>query len=584
MNEQRAPRRWSMDEGARRAWARAWRPLATVLAALTLASCGGGGGEGVAPPLAPVTPTPPAAAAPTRAEAARFLTQASFGPSTADVDRVVALGYAGWLDEQFTAQQSLHLPAVPAYTDLLTPQFVGQFPLLQTWWTKAAVAPDQLRQRAAFALSQIFVISMVDMNVIAYPQGIASYMDMLGRNSFGNFRQLLEDVTLSPMMGLYLSHLGNMKEDPATGRLPDENYARELMQLFTIGLVELNPDGTVKLDSRREPIETYTNDDVIGLARVMTGWSWSAAAPDATTFEPFRGFVLTDDRALKPMIAYPQFHSASEKRFLGKTIAAGTGPQESLKQALDHLFNHPNVGPFIGRQLIQRLVTSNPSPAYVGRVAAAFNDNGRGVRGDMQAVWRAILLDPEARSAAQLNDPRFGKLREPVLRLTAWIRAFDVRSASGSYQVFGTDDPSSGIGQAPYRSPSVFNFFRPGYVPPNTRASAAGLVVPEMQIAGETSSSSYINFVGDMAVLGATGFLLDLRADYSAERQLADNAQALVDRMDERLTYGTMSAQTKALMREAIESVPITAFDARANRVRIALLFTLSSPDFLVQR
>jgi uncharacterized protein (DUF1800 family) len=563
------------------------RSIAIAATAALLAACGGG--NGVSEPLAPVTPgtTPPAGAAKpaTRGEAARFLTQATFGPAPADVDRVMALGYAAWLDEQFAAAQSLHLPAIPKFADTLTPQFVGQYPILSSHWTKAAIAPDQLRQRAAYSLSQIFVISMVDMNVLGYPQGIGSYMDMLGRNAFGNFRQLMEDVALHPMMGLYLSHLGNQKEDPASGRVPDENFARELLQLFTIGLVELNADGTVRLDSRREPVETYSNADIMGLARVFTGWSWASATKDEASFQPFRGFVVGDDpRPVKPMEPYPQFHSASDKRFLGKTIAANTGAQESLKQALDHIFNHPNVGPFVGRQLIQRLVTSNPSPAYVARVSAAFADNGQGVRGDMKAVWRAVLMDPEARDLSRLSDPKFGKLREPVLRLSAWIRAFDVKSASGNYQVFFTDDPTSGIGQAPYRSPSVFNFYRPGYIPPNTGAGAAGLAVPEMQITSETSASAYINLVESMALLGSAGFLLDLRADYAAEREIAHDVDALVNRIDERLTYGAMTPATRALMREAVSSVPIDAFDARNNRVRLALLFALASPDFIVQR
>ena len=565
---------------------RAWLAVGALsLCAMALTACGGGS-EGVAPPPAN-TPPPnasPPTVPPTRNEAARFLTQATFGPAPADVDRVVALGYSAWLEEQFNSQASTHLPAVPAFGDTLTPQFVGQFPLLSSFWTKAAIAPDQMRQRAMYSLSQLFVISMVDMNVMSYPQGIATYMDLLGRDAFGNFRQLLEDVTLSPMMGLYLSHLGNQKEDPATGRVPDENYAREVMQLLTIGLVEMNPDGSVKLDSRREPIETYSNDDVIGLARVFTGWSWSSPTKNEASFQANRGLFVTDDRALKPMEPYPQFHSASAKTFLGKTIPAGIGAEESLKQALDHLFNHPNVGPFIGKQLIQRSVNSNPSPAYVARVTAVFNNNGQGVRGDMRAMWRAILLDPEARNVAKLSDPQFGKLREPVLRLSAWIRAFNVKSTSGNYNVFFTDDPSSGIGQAPFRSPSVFNFYRPGYVPPNTGAAAAGLVVPEMQITSETSASSYINFVESMAVLGGAGFLLDLTADYSAERAIADDVDALINRMDERLTYGAMSTATKALAREAVASVPLNTFDARGNRVRLALLFTLSSPDFIVQR
>src|SRR4029453_14143902 len=225
---------------------RRWLVAAATVSTAALTACGGGGGGGGAPPPPPTSTAPPTVA-PTRNEAARFLTQASFGPAPADVDRVVALGYSAWLDEQFNSQASLHLPAVPPFGPTITPQFVGQFPLLSSFWTKAAIAPDQLRQRAMYSLSQLFVISMVDNNVMSYPQGIATYMDLLGRDAFGNFRQLLEDVTLSPMMGLYLSHLGNQKEDPATGRVPDENYAREVMQLFTIGLVELNHDGTVKL-------------------------------------------------------------------------------------------------------------------------------------------------------------------------------------------------------------------------------------------------------------------------------------------------------------------------------------------------
>lgn len=555
-----------------------------MLAAAALTACGGGGGDGVAPGPGPTTPPPAGTVQLTRSEAARFLTQATFGPSFADVDRVVTLGFAPWLEEQFSSPASTHLPAVPAFGDIVTPQFVGQFPILSTFWTKAAIAPDQVRQRAMFSLSQLFVISMVDGNVLGYPQGIAVYMDMLGRNAFGNFRQLLEDVTLSPMMGLYLSHLGNRKEDSATGRVPDENYAREILQLFTIGLYQLEMDGTVKLDARREPIETYTNDDVIGLARVMTGWSWASPVKDEASFQPFRGYLVTDDRALRPMEPYPQFHSTLSKAFLGKTIGAGTGAEDSMTQALDHLFTHPNVAPFISKQLIQRLVTSNPSPAYVRRVALTFDNNGQGVRGDLRAVWRAILLDPEARDPAKLTDPRFGKVREPMLRLSAWIRAFNVRSTSGNYNVFFTDDPASGIGQAPFRSPSVFNFYRPGYIPPNSDAGAAGLTVPEMQITSESSASSYINFVEGMAVLGGTGFLLDLTADYSAERALADDPDALIAHMNDRLTYGTMSQSTRDLMRDAVASVPLNTFDARGNRVRIALLFTLSSPDFIVQR
>jgi uncharacterized protein (DUF1800 family) len=577
-----------------------FRVALTAVCLCVLVACGNSGsgsaGVAVAPPPGGSTPASnPGSSAPgsgqvnpsapvSKEDAARFLTQATFGPSTPEINKLAASTYGAWLDEQFAMPMSEHLPAVPKYGDTLTPQFVGQYPVLSSFWTKAAIAPDQLRMRTSYALSQIFVISMRDMNVLGYPQGIASYMDMLSRNAFGNFRQLLEDVTLHPMMGLYLSHLGNQKEDAASGRIPDENFAREILQLFSIGLVQLNPDGTVKKDANGKPIETYTNADIGGLARVFTGWSWSSPTKDEASFQPFRGFGVNDDRGIKPMEAYAQFHSTSEKKFLGKTIAAGAGPQESLKQALDHIFNHPNVGPFIGRQLIQRLVSSNPSPAYVSRVAAAFDNNGQGVRGDMKAVLRAVLLDTEARDRAKMAELSAGKLREPVMRLAAWIRAFNVTSASGNYNVFFIDEPTSGIGQAPMRSPSVFNFYRPGYVPPNTAIAKAGLVAPEMQIASETSASAYVNLVQDMAFLQSAGFVFDLRTDYAAEKAVAADPEKLIEHMNLLMTYGSMTDETKATLREALNSIPSDAIGAVDNRVRLALLFTLTSPDFLVQR
>lgn len=556
---------------------------------LSLAACGGGGGSGAGGSGQSGASNPsneaPVAPAPVSAEtAARFLTQSTFGPTSSEITQVASSGPELWMSRQFALPATSHLAAVPVIDNTVVAQFIGQFPLASSFWTQAATSPDQLRQRTTFALSQIFVISMLDMNVMGYPQGIADYMDTLSRNAFGNYRQLLEEVTLHPMMGLYLSHLGNQKEDPATGRQPDENFAREVLQLFSIGLVALNPDGTPRRDARGELVETYTNEDVMGLAKVFTGWSWSAADKTAANFQPFQGYEVKDGRAKRLMEPYPEFHSSAEKRFLGKTIAANTDARESLKQALDHLFNHPNVGPFIGKQMIQRFVTSNPSPAYVSRVSAAFNDNGRGVRGDMKALMRAVLLDPEARDPARAADPGFGKLREPVLRLSAWMRAFDVKSRSNSYSVIGTDDPNSGIGQAPLRAPSVFNFYRPGYVPPNTATAAAGLVAPEMQITSETSVASYVNFVQNTAVLQSAGFLLDLYTEHTAEKALAGDVEALIAHMDLLMTGGNMEPQTKALMREALNSVPQGAFDWQNNRVRLALMFTLNAPEFIVQR
>jgi uncharacterized protein (DUF1800 family) len=562
------------------------------VAVVTLTACGSGGSNSdeqtQLKAQSKSSSSPSITEKPTdRAQAARFLTQSTFGPSNTSVDTLMSNGYNAWFDQQFATPQSLHVPVVPKFNDFFTPQFVGQYPILSSFWTKAITAPDQLRQRTSFALSQIFVLSMLDMTVLNYPQGIASYMDMLGRNSFGNYRQLLEDVAMHPMMGIYLTHIGNQKEDPAIGRVPDENFAREILQLFSIGLIQLNPDGTPKLGANGQPLETYTNEDIAGLARVFTGFSWDLPNKDAASFDAFQGYFWSDEnlkRTTAPMQPYPQFHSTSEKNFLGKKIPAGTSPQETLKMALDHIFNHSNVGPFVGKQLIQRLVTSNPSPAYISRVAAAFDNNGQGVRGDMKAVWRAVLLDPEARDPAKLQDPTFGKLREPILRMSAWARAFNVKSASGSYNVYFTDDPTSGVGQAPMRSPSVFNFYRPGYVPPNSATSARGLVAPEMQITGDVSVAAYVNLVQSMAQTGTAGFLWDLSTDYAAEKAIAGDIDKLVNRIDELLTYGSMSAKTRSIVRDAVASVPMESFDGPANRVRLAVMFTLASRDFIVQR
>ena len=584
-----------MREMASIAFVRRVASCVALAAALVLVACGGGGGgggtgAGPAPPGPSPSSPAPGDPLPTKAQAARFLRQATFGATAAEIDRVAQIGYARWLDEQMAQPATLHQPSVPYFTDPFTPKLFGTLPVQSSFWRQAATAPDQLRQRLMFALSEIFVISVSDMNVITYPRGVASYMDTLAAGSLGNYRQLLEGVALHPMMGLYLSHLGNRKEDAASGRVPDENFAREVMQLFSIGVEELNADGSRRTDAAGRPLETYGNDDVIGLARVFTGWNWHAPAPtDEYFFADFSNpffFPLAADpeRDIRPMRFYPQHHSTSEKRFLGTTIPANTDAPTSLRLALDRLAAHPNVGPFIGRQLIQRLVSSNPSPAYVGRVAAAFADNGAGVRGDMKAVVRAVLLDPEARADPVPGATRSGKLKEPILRITAWMRAFSVRSTSGDWAYYFTNDPVTTIGQTPLQSPSVFNFFRPGYVPPQSEAGRAGMVVPEMQIASETTVASYLNVIEGTVGYFGTGFLLDLNTDYAAELALADDPGALVDRIDLLLAAGAMSPETKALMREAVESVPAGSLYYRENRARLAVLFAMASTDFLVEK
>ncbi|HRD97863.1 MAG TPA: DUF1800 domain-containing protein [Rubrivivax sp.] len=574
---------------------------------LLLAACGGGGGGGDggssgAPP--PVVVEKPA----TRDEAARFLAQATFGPTDADIDRVTALGYSAWIDEQFatapTGTHRAHWEARDAELKAANANAgAGQDQVLESFWKQALTGPDQLRQRMAFALSQIFVISMADSNVANDTRAVAAWLDLLASQGLGNYRDLLEAVARHPMMGLYLSHLRNQKADARTGRVPDENFAREVMQLFSIGLVELNEDGSARTGSAGAALETYTPADISGLARVFTGWSWACPDwPDNSCFFSGSNNGQSDlDRGFKPMLGYPQYHSTEAKSFLGTTIAVQgiSDPAASLKVALDTLAAHPNVGPFIGRQLIQRFVTSNPSPAYVAAVARAFANNGAGVRGDLKAVLKAVLMHPEARVVSDSS----GKVREPVLRLSAFLRAFAHRSDTGHYRVGNTDNPGTALGQTPLRSPSVFNFYRPGYVPPGTQAAQRGLVAPEMQLASETTAAGYVNTMRDNLASGVGQFNAtvggqalnrrDLQRDYAPELALAGDPAALVEHVASRLTHGGAGATLKSEIATAVGTITIPALNAsgsnqaqidsaRRNRVNAALLLVLAAPEFVV--
>ena len=529
--------------------------------------------------------TPRIEAISTKQNAARFLTQASFGPTDESVQQVQALGYLGWIDLQIVTQSPSHLTYVDnqlarmKLTDptaqLTAPHFHNSF------WINAATSPAQLRERMKFALSQIFVVSINDVRFDI--RSAASYYDMLGQHAFGNYRTLLGDVSRHPLMGVYLSHMGNQKEDPVTGRLPDENYAREILQLMSIGVVQLNIDGTPKLDSKGATIPSYTSSDVSNLAKVLTGYSWYSANP---TDETFFGGNRDPQAQVRPMINYNNFHSTSAKTFLGKTIPAGSSnARAELDIALDVIFEHPNVGPFMAHRLIQRFVTSNPSPAYVGRVAAVFNDNGRGVRGDLAAVLKAVLLDPEAMRIG--STPGSGKLREPIIRLANWMRAFNATSASGYYLVGSTRSFGS-LGQAPLTAPSVFNFYRPGYVPPNSRLGGAKLSGPEFQTVDEVSIAGYANTIGG-AIWDGIGAQAEVRANYAREIAIADDAEALADRMNAILMYGQMPPALRRRIIDAVNAIPIPsgpaeAAYARLNRVRMAVNLTMVSPDYLVQR
>jgi uncharacterized protein (DUF1800 family) len=558
------------------------RLFAAALAssALLAAGCGSGG----SPSPAPTPPPPPPAPSISANEAARFLTQATFGPTEADIARVQAIGYSAWIDEQFALPATAHLSYVQAQNTATTAASFAH--VSDTFWKQAITAPDQLRQRVKFALSQIVVISAADGAINNAPDGTANYLDLLGTHSFGNYRALLEAVSKNPMMGLYLSSLANRKTDAVTGRVPDENYAREIMQLFSIGLVELNTDGTAKTAGcRLASCETYNNDDITGLARVFTGWSWKA---NDTSNQSFNGNgTVGIDLYIAPMQVYPQHHETLAKTFLGVTIPANTDAQTSLTTALDTLFNHANLCPFIGKQLIQRMTTSNPSAAYVGRVSAACANNGSGVRGDLKAMVRAVLLDADARDAAKLADPQWGKLREPVLRLSNWARCFNATSNSGNYTIRATDSVSGNIGQQPMRAPSVFNFWRPGYVPPNTAIAAANLVAPEFQITHETSIAGYTNTMQLGIAIGfgaAIGGVRDVQPNYAGELAVAADANALVDRMDRCLTYGTMGSALRADIVGAVNAIPTTTQADLRNRVYTAILLTMASPEYLVQK
>jgi uncharacterized protein (DUF1800 family) len=548
---------------------------------------GGGGGIGVSPP-----PPPPVVRL-SPAETGRFLTQTTFGPTDTEIEALRDSSFSSWI----TAQQSqplgasgltymddrlVVLRAANAQANLNATHFYEYF------WREAATAPDQLRQRVKFALSEMFVVSFADPAVD--PRGMASYYDMLGKNAFGNYRTLLEEVSLHPMMGVYLTHLANTKEDPVTGRTPDENYAREVMQLMSLGVFALNNDGTVKKDAAGNNVLSYTPSDISELAKVFTGFSWYSAAPTNSTFA---GGSRNNASYVTPMIPYANFHSVSAKTFLGTTIPASTtsDPTGELKTTLDTIFNHPNVGPFVAKHMIQRLVTSNPSPAYVDRVAIIFNNNGSGVRGDMAAVVRAVLLDTEARNMSAGNDANYGKVREPIVRLGNLMRSFGATSTSGNWLV-GSTSGSTSFGQSPLAAPSVFNFYRPGYSPPNTKIGNAGLVAPEMQIVDEVTVAGYANTMQNTVNVGI-GTGNDVKALLTAEVALAGDPAALTERMNTLLLYGSMSAGLKQRIVDSVTGVAVPAATgtnqatidtALLNRAKLAIYLTMVSPDYLIQR
>ncbi|MDQ3205347.1 MAG: DUF1800 domain-containing protein [Pseudomonadota bacterium] len=564
--------------------------LAPALVLVFLVACGGGGGDTAAgvPPVSnpPPPPPPPFPDIPqTDAEAARFLTQATFSPTAAEIARLRRIGYQRWLDEQLDGSArpaTLVLPHLEQLVANGVPRGDLQPPHRRNFWLwKTATADDQLRMRMAFALSQIFVVS--DREVPDGSQSlyrIADYQDTLARGAFGSYRQLLEKVTLHPAMGYYLSHANNRKADPTRNVTPDENYGREVMQLFSIGLVERNRDFSLATASNGQPVPTYDEQVVSAMARVFTGWTY-AGFTDAQ-------FGRLDPSGIAPMECHPRFHDTAPKQiFRGVVIDRGDNCAATLKDALDALAAHPNVAPFISRQLIQRFVTSNPSPAYIARVAGVWVSSN----GNLAQVIRAVLLDSEARLPP--TSAGYGKAREPLIKLATIWRSFGARyvpPATGEirFRFANAGDLSTSVAQDSLRSPSVFNFYDPDY-----RLAAAdgqlGLFAPEFQILTEATYVGALNqheamiwnYSGDAPTATTNAPVLDI----SRLVALATNNDhaGMVQEVDLLLFHGALSPGSRQAMVTMLERLT-AARESPSGRARSLVLLALASPEFAVQR
>ncbi|MEO8132802.1 MAG: DUF1800 family protein [Betaproteobacteria bacterium] len=525
----------------------------------------------------------PLSAAQQEADMVRLLEQAAFGPTDAVLAQVKAAGVGAWVESQLATPASKY-PVYPFFpfnkpdscVNATAPPYTADsfcqrdnytlFQLQRQFFMQATTGADQLRQRAAFALSQMFVISGVE-GGLNQPYGMADYQQMLRDLAFDNFENILTRVTLHPTMGKYLDMANNNK--PAGGVQPNENYAREILQLFSIGVVELNQDGTAILDAAGKPVPTYEQDEIDGFAHVFTGWSYPPAPGQTARFNATPYF-------LGQMLAYSANHDTAAKQLLGTTAAAGLTAQADLTNAIHNIFLHPNVAPFVSKQLIQKLVTGDPSPAYVARVAAAFNNNGAGVRGDMKAVFRAILIDPEARGDLKI-DPAYGKLREPALYLLNVLRALNGQT-DGVY----LERVGAALLQPLFYSATVFNYYPPDYVVPGTTALG-----PEFAIQNTATTLARINTVNTMVftatiapevtVIGATGTSLNM----SALQALAADPAQMVARLDALLLHGTMSSTMKAVIVAAVNVIPVSDTLTRA---RTAVYLVATSSQFQVQR
>lgn len=556
--------------------------------------------------------------------AARFLNNASLGADYETINAVANQGISSWLEEQFSMSPQVSFRDTtwmiwehfyPQYVNLYGYNFIANhgdavipywYYWKMAWWNNILKSDDHVRQRVTQAMSQIFVISEKSNLQLSGP-GMADYYDMLYSHAFGNFRDLLYDVSLHPMMGFYLSHINNPKSDVVNNIHPDENYAREIMQLFSIGLFELNQDGTRQLDGSGNPIPTYDNDDIKEFAKIFTGlapsgywWPWE----DYSVYPTEWGNEFNESPATiitwEPMVPFDNWHEPGIKNLLnGQVVPSGQTTLEDINDAIDNLFNHPNVGPFIGKLLIQRLVKSNPTPSYVSRVSAKFNDNGQGIRGDMKAVISAILTDPEALDCSWMQDPHSGKLKEPILKYTQALRAFNVSNQSGRLWNWGYGFDEA-VSQGVLASPSVFNFYLPEFQP-NGPIADADLVAPEFEIHTSATSINYINLVYDWFINDYYGEIathagasshnapsydpndLDpadyLFLDLNEEYNMAWDAPALVERLNLILTGGLFSEETKSSIVSAVEEL-----SDPVERVRAALFLSFIAPEYTVQK
>lgn len=553
-----------------------------ILLVILLAACGGNESEKEVTPNPISTPspepTPLPAPLPSENESAHFLNMASFGANLNSINHVSAIGFDAWIDEQIALPASSHveyLQTLEPTLNLAEDEKLYRSERLEAWFTHAITAPDQLRQRVAFALSEIFVVSeQSTFGDDTY--GLANYYDLLVDNAFGNYRDLLEKVTLSPIMGMYLSVLGNEKPNEEYNIRPDENYAREVMQLFSIGLVELNIDGTAKQQNGND-IPTYNQEIIKAFAHVFTGWNFNGATEE-TWWRYYQNY-----NTLELMTSVEAFHDTSEKQLLNNvTVPANQTAKQDLAIALDNLFNHPNVAPFIGKQLIKKLVTSNPSHSYVARVSTVFNDNGKGVRGDLGAVIKAILLDPEAIYGTN-NNANFGKIREPLLRVLHLWRAFDASSPNGRFQF---DWSHYAFAQSPLGAQHVFNFFSPNYAPPGI-VSDNNLIAPELEIVTENYLTRTSNFMAYSTLWGHTEFDNEntqekrILINMDSLTPLVNDTSLLLKRLNMLLLGGTMSDEMRIILMNAFDK---TADQDINERLSNLLFIIMVSPQYIVQR